>query len=257
MLRSMKDLRGFAIGAIDGDIGTVTECYFDDASFTVRYVVVETGGWLADRKVLLSPIAFSAVDWEHKRIATGLNKAQVESSPNIDTQKPVSRQHETIYFGHYGFSPYWSGPYLWGTSPYPFPAPGPAPNAADLEREPRWDWEAVGHERPAPPEFGRGDGLPHPGRRRRHRARRRLPGGRPLVGDSIHGGGYRQLVGRREGAGGARLGRTGGLGPLEGARDPHALADRESPGYDPDRPVERAREKELYHRRGEPRSWSN
>jgi hypothetical protein len=80
MLRSMKDLRGFSIGAIDGDIGTVTECYFDDASLAVRYVVVETGGWLADRKGLLSPIAFRAIDWEHKRISTGLTKAQVESS---------------------------------------------------------------------------------------------------------------------------------------------------------------------------------
>ena len=105
MLRSLKGLHGFAIGAVDGDIGTVTDCYFDDATFTVRYVVVETGGWLADRKVLLSPTAFGAVDWEHRRIATGLNRAQVESSPDIDTQKPVSRQHETIYFGHYGVSP--------------------------------------------------------------------------------------------------------------------------------------------------------
>jgi hypothetical protein len=148
MLRSLKDLRGFAIGAIDGDVGTVAECYFDDASFTVRYVVVETGGWLADRKVLLSPTAFDAVDWEHRRIATGLNKAQVESSPHIDTQKPVSRQHETIYFGHYGVSPYWSGPYLWGMSPYPSRALGVPTNALELEHEPRWNWESMGQNDP-------------------------------------------------------------------------------------------------------------
>jgi hypothetical protein len=62
MLRSMKDLHGFRIGATDGDIGTVQECYFDDVSYTVRYVVVDTGGWLGERKVLLSPIAFRAMD---------------------------------------------------------------------------------------------------------------------------------------------------------------------------------------------------
>src|SRR5664280_1962274 len=89
MFRSIKDLDGFTIGATDGDIGTVREFYFDDVSYTVRYVVVDTGSWLAERKVLLSPIAFRTMDWEHKRIAAALTKAQVEKSPNIDTEKPV------------------------------------------------------------------------------------------------------------------------------------------------------------------------
>ena len=44
MLRSMKNLHACTIGATDGDIGTVQEGYFDDVSYTVRYVVVDTGG---------------------------------------------------------------------------------------------------------------------------------------------------------------------------------------------------------------------
>jgi hypothetical protein len=140
MLRSTKDLYGFTIGATDGDIGTVNECYFDDLSYTVRYVVVNTGVWLAERKVLLSPIAFRAMDWEHKRITAALTKDQVEKSPDIDTDKPVSRQHETDYYGYYGYSPYWEGSYLWG--PYPYPGFEPTPSAVDLERERRWNWEA-------------------------------------------------------------------------------------------------------------------
>jgi len=142
MLRSMKDLTGFTIGATDGDIGTVKECYFDDVSYTVRYVVVDTGGWLAERCVLLSPIAFRAMDWEHQRITAALTKAQVEKSPDINTHQPVSRQHETSYYGYYGYTPYWSGDFLWGAYPYPYPGSGPAPSAADLEREQRWNWKA-------------------------------------------------------------------------------------------------------------------
>jgi hypothetical protein len=46
MLRSMNDLQGFTIGATDGDIGRVDAVYFDDTSFTVRHLVVDTGGWL-------------------------------------------------------------------------------------------------------------------------------------------------------------------------------------------------------------------
>jgi len=142
MLRSMKALNGFTIGATDGDIGTVTECYFDDVSYTVRYVVVDTGGWLAERKVLLSPIAVRAMDWTHQRITAALTTAQVEQSPNIDTAKPVSRQHETAYHGYYGYAPYWAGAYLWGAYPYPALGAGPALSAADLARERRWNWAA-------------------------------------------------------------------------------------------------------------------
>jgi PRC-barrel domain len=141
MLRSMRHLDGFTIGATDGDIGTVKECYFDDVSYTVRYVVVDTGGWLGERKVLLTPIAFRTMDWKHERITTGLTKSQVEKSPNIDTQKPVSRQHEIAYYGYYGYTPYWAGSYLWGAFPYPYPAAGPVLSPAELERAPHWDWE--------------------------------------------------------------------------------------------------------------------
>jgi uncharacterized protein YrrD len=141
MFRSMMHLVGFKIRATDGDLGTVTECYFDDVSFTVRYVVVDAGGWLAQRKVLLSPIAISAMDWEHKRITAALTKAQVEKSPGIDTKKPVSRQHEVAYYGYYGYTPYWAGSYLWGAYPYPYAGSGPALSAGELERERRWNWD--------------------------------------------------------------------------------------------------------------------
>ena len=126
MLRSMKALRGFTIRSTDGDIGTVQEGYFDDVSYTVRYVVVDTGGWLSGRKVLLSPIAVRAIDWAQKRLTAALTKAQVAKSPHIDTEKPVSRQHETAYYGYYGYTPYWAGSYLWGAYPYPYLGVGPA-----------------------------------------------------------------------------------------------------------------------------------
>ncbi len=44
---------------------------------------------------------------------------QVENSPDIDTHKPVDRQHEEEYYTYYGYPYYWTGPYLWGDVPYP------------------------------------------------------------------------------------------------------------------------------------------
>ena len=47
MLRSMKDLEGYAIDAIDGTIGHVKDFYFDDEAWVIRYLVVDTGAWLS------------------------------------------------------------------------------------------------------------------------------------------------------------------------------------------------------------------
>lgn len=119
MLRSANQLKGFSIGAHDGDIGNVVEFYFDDANWTVRYLVIDTGGWLTGRKVLISPHSFGSIDWDASRVNLNLTKEQIQNSPSIDTDKPVSRQEEIAYYNYYNFPYYWSGPGLWGPAALP------------------------------------------------------------------------------------------------------------------------------------------
>ena len=119
MLRNVKDLRGYAIRATDGVIGEVDDLYFDDEDWAIRYLVVDTGGWLPGRKVLISPVAIGDPDWMARLLPVSLTKAQVEHSPDIDTQRPVSRQYEAAYFGYYGYPYYWGGAGLWGMGAYP------------------------------------------------------------------------------------------------------------------------------------------
>jgi hypothetical protein len=119
MLRNVTHLKGFAIRATDGEIGTLDQFYFDDESWAIRYLVVNTGGWLSGRLVLVSPIAIRQTEWQSKRLDVALTKKQIEDSPLIDTHRPVSRQHEALYFGYYGYPYYWGGPYLWGRASYP------------------------------------------------------------------------------------------------------------------------------------------
>ena len=119
MLRNVNDLRGYAIRATDGVIGTVDDFYFDDEDWGIRYLVVDTGNWLSGRKVLISPIALGSPDWMTQELPVSLTKRQVEHSPDIDTKKPVSRQHEAEYFGYYGYPYYWGGAGLWGMGAYP------------------------------------------------------------------------------------------------------------------------------------------
>ena len=119
MLRNVKDLRGYAIRASDGVIGKVDDFYFDDETWAIRYLVVDTGTWLSGRKVLISPIALGHAGWMGRQLPVALTRAQVERSPDIDTRKPVSRQHEAQYFGYYGYPYYWGGAGLWGMGAYP------------------------------------------------------------------------------------------------------------------------------------------
>ncbi len=107
MLINETYLKGLVIRATDGELGTVDQLYFDDVTWAIRYLTVNTGGWLRGRKVLVSPLAIVQAHWPARRLDMALTKKQVENSPDIDTQKPVSRQHEIAYGGYYGYPAYW------------------------------------------------------------------------------------------------------------------------------------------------------
>lgn len=107
-LRNLNDLKRCTLRARDGEIGVVREVYFDDQHWTVRYLVVRTGGWLLGREVLIAPRLIRSVDQEAQLIAVDLTREQVEHSPPVSSEQPVSRHYEAEYYRHYGLDPYWS-----------------------------------------------------------------------------------------------------------------------------------------------------
>ncbi len=119
MLRNIKDLEGYAMSATDGVIGHVKDLYFDDEGWTVRYLVVDAGSWLSSRKVLISPFSVGKPNTSEKVLPISLTREKVKNSPDIDTDKPVSRQHEIDYLGYYGYPLYWGGAGYWGAGIYP------------------------------------------------------------------------------------------------------------------------------------------
>ena len=118
MLITAIGLRGYRLDCLDGDIGKVKEFYFDDHYWTIRYLVADTGNWLANRQVLLSPHATGPVSNAEQRIAIHLTRKQIADSPSVDSDKPVSRQSEVDYYAYYGWPMYWNGPFIWGPFPY-------------------------------------------------------------------------------------------------------------------------------------------
>jgi len=119
MLRTLKELHDYSIGAEDGVIGHVKDLFLDDEAWVVRYLVVDTGGWLFGKKVLISPMAIKKPNWAGRLLPVSITMEQVKGSPDVDTDKPVTRQHELEYSGHYDYPTYRGAGRYWGGGMYP------------------------------------------------------------------------------------------------------------------------------------------
>ncbi|MDZ7638959.1 MAG: PRC-barrel domain-containing protein [Bryobacterales bacterium] len=115
-MHSLKETLKFKVHAEDDVFGGISDFYFDDHHWSIRYLVIDTGNWLPGRKVLISPTSAGEPDWHEKSVPVVLNRAQIENAPPISTERPVSRQHEEAISLYYGWPRYWSATGL--------PAPG-------------------------------------------------------------------------------------------------------------------------------------
>lgn len=107
MRTSFEALRDYTVHAADGTLGHIKDLYFDETTWLVRYLLVDTKRWLPGRKVLLSPQAVQDIDHEERIIEFGLTKAQIEASPTIDELAPMSRQVSETIDAHYGWHHTW------------------------------------------------------------------------------------------------------------------------------------------------------
>ena len=113
---------GNTINAIDkNDFATCKDVYFDDESWTIRYLVVDTGSWLAERQVLVSPKSFGQNVFAKtgNPMTLSLTCRQIEEGPEINEHEPVSRQQEAKLAEYYLWPAYWTIPhhrvdYLYG-----------------------------------------------------------------------------------------------------------------------------------------------
>lgn len=119
MLRSIKDIEGYVLGAQDGEIGRCSDFFFDDRNWTVRYIVADTRKWLPGRKVLISPISIGDADGSTRTLKVGLTRDQIKDSPPLDSDAPVSRRYEIAYNQYYDWAHYWGGASVWGADRYP------------------------------------------------------------------------------------------------------------------------------------------
>jgi hypothetical protein len=135
VLRNTSAIKGYIIAASDGHLGTVSDFLFDDMTWLVRWLVVDTGSWLSGRKVLLPAFVLGHLDLQRNEFSVRLTKQEVKDSPNIDTKRPVSRQMEASVYDYYGWSPYWTPGFYMGRNAYGFGYGGGVTGPIPLQRE--------------------------------------------------------------------------------------------------------------------------
>jgi hypothetical protein len=125
MLFAVSGLTGSAVVATDDRVGTVKDFLFDDRTWRIRWMVIDCGAWLPGRKVLIHPSSLAPLDLPPPAaerlpmmgtppdlaVSVRLTRQQIESSPDISEDAPVSAAMEHSLHEHYGWVPDWGSPY--------------------------------------------------------------------------------------------------------------------------------------------------
>ena len=106
-LRSTREVIGYYIEARDGDIGHVEDFILDDATWAIRYMVVDTRNWWPGKQVLVAPQWVTEIRWGDTQVQVDMTREQIKNSPEFDPAAPVNRVYEEQLFDYYGRPKYW------------------------------------------------------------------------------------------------------------------------------------------------------
>ncbi len=106
-LRSTKEVTGYHVQALDGEIGHITDFVVDDATWTIRYLIVGTKNWWPGKQVLISPLWIERVSWAESKVVINLSREAIQESPEFTSEALISRDFETNLYDHYNRKGYW------------------------------------------------------------------------------------------------------------------------------------------------------
>jgi hypothetical protein len=98
----VDDIRGANLyGASDEKLGEIDDVIFDHGSGQIRYVVVDTGGWLSSHKFLVPANRVEPYHKDKNDFYTDLSKERIEMFPPYDEKLLAKREHWDEYERRY------------------------------------------------------------------------------------------------------------------------------------------------------------
>jgi hypothetical protein len=135
MLQSAKELQGYMLHASDGDLGTIRTFHFDAQAWCIHYLIVDTGGWFSGKYVLLPVEVLGQSDREHQRLMVMLTQEEVRNSPEVPKHPPAPAYDALAMQTYSGRNVYWSTDPLvlqsLAARPASVPIPEPPPDMSD------------------------------------------------------------------------------------------------------------------------------
>ena len=201
MLWEASVIASYRLAGLDGEIASVRDFYFDDRSWVIRYLIADTGNWLTGIHISIARAALIEVDGGERHIPVDMTKEQIERSPVLSSQAPVSEQLGAVSFGIYG------SPEMGPNKPVRGPAVRGMREHPPAQHPPR-AW------------------VSGPGRRWRYWRRLRLHHRRRHLGAPLPGHRHPELVGGETRAHFPPMDRAGQLEQVERPRQPFACSNR-------------------------------
>jgi hypothetical protein len=97
-LRSSKEVAGYHLQALDGEIGHISDFMIEDTLNAISYLVVDTRNWLPGKKVLIPPNFVHAIHWDGSKVDVAMTKEELKNSPeyneNDNSFMPGKLEHE-------------------------------------------------------------------------------------------------------------------------------------------------------------------
>jgi uncharacterized protein YrrD len=100
-LRSAREVKGYQLEARDGAVGRVSDFVFDDATWQIAFMVVDTGGWLHKRHVILKPDWIESISWEERHVSVRLTRETIRASPEFVPVYPLPAEYIEQLTRHY------------------------------------------------------------------------------------------------------------------------------------------------------------
>ena len=106
-LRSCNAVKGYHILASDGEIGHVQGFLIDDATWSIRYMLVNTSNWWVGHEVLVSPEWIKQVSWVNSNVEVSISRQAIKDARLYNEDTTFDRDREFDIYKHYGRNPYW------------------------------------------------------------------------------------------------------------------------------------------------------
>jgi hypothetical protein len=114
-LRSTKDMDSCNLAASDGEIGHVEDFLIDPATWTIRYLVIDTRNLKDPKYVVVAPEWIDHVSWADATAFTSISRASITPAAAYRPESSLTREDEEQLHRHFGRRGYWTRRSVSGT----------------------------------------------------------------------------------------------------------------------------------------------